>query len=254
MAGKPAPGRSTRTPSTKRTSAKGAVKGGAKAQGRKVKVAAIRRAQAGRLRRRRTLMVAALAVAVVAVVGVLYATYQNSSTAVSGTTPRGDYQVGRPGAGEKAPQFTLPSSAGGKVSLSTYRGKRVLLYFQEGVGCQPCFDQITDLEKDAAKIKAAGIDQVISITTSPLDAVTQKSKDMGLTTPVLSDPDVSVSRAYRANEYRMQMMGPNFDGHSFLLVDPDGTIRWRADYGGPPKETMYVPVDRLLADIEAGNR
>jgi peroxiredoxin Q/BCP len=52
----------------------------------------------------------------------------------------------------------------------------------------------------------------------------------------------------------MAMMGPNFDGHSFLLVGPDGRIKWRADYGGPPKEIMYVPVPRLLGDIKAGNR
>ncbi|XES00911.1 hypothetical protein HEP87_61260 [Streptomyces sp. S1D4-11] len=48
------------------------------------------------------------------------------------------------------------------------------------------------------------------------------------------------------------MMGTSRDGHSFLLVGPDGTIRWRADYGGAPDYTMYVPVDKLLADLKAG--
>ena len=36
--------------------------------------------------------------------------------------------------GEKAPGFTLPSAAGGTVSLSDYAGKPVLLYFSMGPG------------------------------------------------------------------------------------------------------------------------
>ncbi len=50
------------------------------------------------------------------------------------------------------------------------------------------------------------------------------------------------------------MMGDDRDGHSFILVGPDGTIRWRADYGGAPKYSMYVPVQRLLADLASGTK
>ena len=73
---------------------------------------------------------------------------------------------------------------------------------------------------------------------------------MGLTTPVLSDPDLAVSQQYGANQYGM--MGASRDGHTFILVGPDGIIRWRADYGGAPNYTMYVPVQTLLADLQAG--
>jgi len=31
-------------------------------------------------------------------------------------------------------------------------------------------------------------------------------------------------------------------------------IVWRADYGGAPKYTMYVPMDTLLADLRAGTQ
>jgi len=48
------------------------------------------------------------------------------------------------------------------------------------------------------------------------------------------------------------MMGTGADGHTFILVGPDGTIRWRADYGGAPNYTMYVPPTQLLADLQAG--
>lgn len=50
------------------------------------------------------------------------------------------------------------------------------------------------------------------------------------------------------------MMGASRNGHSFVLVGPDGKIQWRADYGGAPKYTMYVPADTILADLKAGRR
>ena len=59
-----------------------------------------------------------------------------------------------------------------------------------------------------------------------------------------------VSQAYTANGYGM--MGNSRDGHTFIVVGPDGRIRWRADYGGSPNYTMYVPISNLVADIRAG--
>jgi peroxiredoxin Q/BCP len=47
------------------------------------------------------------------------------------------------------------------------------------------------------------------------------------------------------------MMGTMRDGHSFVLVGPDGRIRWRADYGGAPKYTMFLPTEKMLADLTA---
>ncbi len=48
------------------------------------------------------------------------------------------------------------------------------------------------------------------------------------------------------------MMGTSTYGHTFIVVGPDGTIRWRADYGGSPNYTMYVEPDALLADLSEG--
>src|SRR5437899_2888767 len=83
-------------------------------------------------------------------------------------------------------------------------------------------------------------------------AIAQKTPDMHLTTPVLSDPDLTVSAAYHANDYGM--MGTSRDGHTFILVGTDGVIRWRADYGGAPNYTMDVPVTQLLSDLKAGQK
>lgn len=192
----------------------------------------------------------AWALLVVVAVGGLYLLYSASgdgqgspSAAASGYV----HVSGEPGAGEMAPAFTLPASTGGEVSLADYRGRSVLLYFQEGLMCQPCWDQIRDLEQNEAALTAAGVDEVVSITTDPVDLVARKMADEGLSTPVLSDPTLSVSRAYETNEYGM--MGTTRNGHSFILVGPDGEITWRADYGGAPDYTMFLPTEKMLADL-----
>jgi peroxiredoxin len=199
-------------------------------------------------RRRLVQWGAGIAVAT-ALTGGLYAVFTN---ATSNSTAGGGYQVGTPGIGTAAPGFSLASSSGGTMSLGQFKGRTVLLYFQEGLTCQPCWDQMTDLQKNAAQVKAAGIDQVLSITSDPANLIAQKVHDMNVTIPVLSDPNLSVSGDYHANSFGM--MGNSRDGHTFVLVGPDGTIEWRADYGGAPKYTMYVAPATLLADLKAGEK
>lgn len=194
-------------------------------------------------------LVIGVAVLVVIVVGVLYVVFRGSDQ--HSATSSGDrFQVGSPGIGQSAPAFTLASAAGGAVSLSGYRGKTVLLYFHEGLGCQPCWDQIRDLTKNWSQFHAAGVDDLVTITTGAANLIAQKMHDDSLSATALSDPDLSVSKAYHANQYGM--MGTGSDGHSFILVGPTGTIQWRADYGGAPNYTMYIAPSQLLADLRTG--
>jgi peroxiredoxin Q/BCP len=219
--------------------------------------AATRRKQAsrevGRLRdgspgRRRWTIIAMAGVVVLALVA-LYLVYQGSPGKQDTTAGGSGYRhvAGQPNAGAAAPGFTLAASSGNQVSLSDFHGRSVLLYFQEGLSCQPCWDQIRDLEKNQAALKNAGVDAVVSITTDPANLIGQKVTDEKLSTPVLSDPTLHVSHAYNASQYGM--MGDMRDGHSFVLVGADGMIRWRADYGGAPDYTMFLPTDRILADL-----
>lgn len=196
----------------------------------------------------RTKVVAGTAAA--AVLGGLFLVYDDAAEEVSGSSANLDYAVGSPGPGEQAIDFTLTSTEGEDVSLSDFRGQDVLLYVHEGVGCQPCFDQIRDLEKQAAKLEAAGIDQLVTITSAPRDVLAQKMDDDALASVALADPGLDMISSYEANKYGM--MGDSRAGHSFLLIDGDGEIVWRADYGGAPDYTMYLPVEQVLADLEGG--
>ncbi len=161
------------------------------------------------------------------------------------------YAVGLPGPGEPAPPIELASTTGKTFDLADYKGKQnVLLYFQEGLMCQPCWDQIVAIERELPKFNALGIGPIVSITGDPLHLIEQKVADEGIRSPVMADPGFNVSDAYDARSYGM--MGGQMAGHSFILVGKDGRIMWRGDYGGRPDYTMFVPTDALLADLRQG--
>jgi peroxiredoxin Q/BCP len=197
------------------------------------------------------IIVAALVGVAIVVLGVIFfLNTRGSSSPANSLADQYAFEVGHPGVGELAPAILLPSTDGGTFDLGAQRGKTVLLYFQEGLSCEPCWNQLKDIQSQQGAFGTLGIDRIVSITSDPLSALKQKVADEGITLSVLSDPTLSVSSTYAANQYGM--MGTSRDGHTFILVGPDGRIKWRADYGGAPKYIMYVPVENLLADIRAG--
>jgi peroxiredoxin Q/BCP len=64
-----------------------------------------------------------------------------------GTGGRYAYQVGDPGPGATAPPIRLEATDGKIFDLAAPAGQTTLLYFQEGLGCQPCWDQLTDIQQ-----------------------------------------------------------------------------------------------------------
>lgn len=178
-------------------------------------------------------------------------------------------------AGSKAPDFSLHSSTGNTISLSDYRGKKnVLLYFQEGVMCDPCWQQTLDIQKEYGKFQSKDI-ELLTITVDPLNAITKNARKFGITLPILADEDLKVSTAY--DVLKESMHPGSRPGHTFVLVDKNGDIVWKRAYFlasgstemtmrmkggrtmtmdmgmdmGTPDSVMYLPVDRLLADLKS---
>jgi peroxiredoxin Q/BCP len=216
-----------------------------------------RRVDPVRERRKRLALWSALAVGA-AVAGLYAITAVGGSSGGSAGSDSGlqgsgkyVYAVGAPGPGQPAPPITLSSTGGGTFDLATYRGKeQVLLYFQEGLMCQPCWDQIVAIEQEMAEFEELGIGRMVSISGDPLHLIEQKVADERITSPVLSDPNYAVSDSYDARAFGM--MDGQMAGHSFILVGKDGKIRWRADYGGEPNYTMFVPTDVVLQHLREG--
>src|SRR3989338_295923 len=88
--------------------------------------------------------------------------------------------------GTAAPDFTLPSTTGEEISLSDYRGKNnVLLYFQEGVMCPPCWTQMVDMESRIDEFNKKDI-RILTITTDRLYQSKNYAKQFGTNLPVLA--------------------------------------------------------------------
>jgi len=144
-------------------------------------------------------------------------------------------------AGARAPAFSEVDVVSGKpVTSASLRGHNVLLFFSEGVMCQACFEQIQALQARAGDLTRRRL-VLVNITTDPPSVLRQAAKAYGITTPLVSDEDRDMSRAY---DVLGQGMHPDTAGHTFVLVGADGQVRWRRDY-----TTMYVPPATLLASL-----
>lgn len=144
-------------------------------------------------------------------------------------------------AGASAPGFAEEDVVTGRpVTSADLRGRNVLLFFSEGVMCQACFEQIQALQARAGDLSRRGL-VLVNITTDPPSVLRQAAAAYGITTPLVSDEDRDMSRAY---DVLGQGMHPDTAGHTFVLVDSSGRVRWRRDY-----RTMYVPPATLLASL-----
>lgn len=137
-----------------------------------------------------------------------------------------------------APGFTLKTTTGTTVSLSDYRGKPVLLYFNEGAGCSSCTAQMAEIEKDAA-FRASGL-TVLPIVMNTADQIVPDLQQYGVRTPYLLD-DGSASKAYGTLGTGMHEGLP---GHGFVLIDKEGVKRWFGNY-----PSMFVAPAELLAQV-----
>ena len=131
--------------------------------------------------------------------------------------------------GDRAPAFSLPATDGKTVSLSQYKGKNVLLYFQEGVMCQPCWKQIGTMQQNIERFRQLDT-EIVTISVDSPSTWEPILKAEGVTTiPVLVDLDRKVSKAYGVLNLPSQMHADR-PGHTFVLVDKNSKIAWIADY------------------------
>jgi len=131
--------------------------------------------------------------------------------------------------GDRAPDFTLPATNGSTVSLNQYKGKNVLLYFQEGVMCQPCWKQIGTMQQNIERFRQLDT-EIVTISVDSPSTWEPILKAEGVTTiPVLVDLDRKVSKAYGVLNLPSQMHADR-PGHTFVLVDKNSKIAWIADY------------------------
>ncbi len=106
-------------------------------------------------------------------------------------------------------------------------------------------DQIVDLENSP---EFAALDvKLVNLATDSVPILTAAGSQWGVTTPLLSDSDQSVSEAYGVMRWATPGGEPS---HTFVLVGEDGTVKWIQDYGHSTNGgRMYVPITELVNAI-----
>ena len=145
--------------------------------------------------------------------------------------------------GDQAPDFTLPDADGNPVSLSSYRGRQVIVYFYPAAMTPGCTKEACDFRDNLDSLDA----QVLGISPDPPAKLARFRDRDALTFPLLSDPDHAVAAAYGAYGEK-KLYGKTTVGviRSTFVIDADGVIE-KALYG--VRATGHVA--RLLAEIGA---
>ncbi len=131
--------------------------------------------------------------------------------------------------GEQAPDFTLRDQDGEKVSLSDYKGRKLMLVFYPLDFSPVCSDQLSIYQEVKPEITAKGVELVgISIDSSYAHKAFQEK--LGVDTTLLSDfePKGEVARAYGS-----YIDGAGIANRTLVLIDENGVVAWTYESPNP---------------------
>ncbi len=114
--------------------------------------------------------------------------------------------------GKKAPEFTLNDINGRPFSLSSLRGKVVLLNFW-AIWCPPCIQEFPSFVRLKSSMKGKPFEIVSVAIDSPLKNISAFARKKGANFPVLYDGTKKVSRSYTV-----------FSLPTTFLIDREGRI------------------------------
>ena len=146
-----------------------------------------------------------------------------------------------PEAGAAAPNFTLPSQEGSKVSLDQFHGKWVVLYFYPRDFTTGCTLEAHNFQRDLEKFEKKNA-VIVGVSVDSVDSHKSFCTKEGLNFKLLSDTEHNVVQEYGSlAEYK----GVPIALRNTFLIDPEGVIR-----------KVYLKVkpaehsEELLADLD----
>ncbi len=145
-------------------------------------------------------------------------------TAMSETASATDTAPVRLSPGDPAPDFTLPDADGNQVSLSSYRGRRVIVYCYPAALTPGCTTQAVDFTEAAGELAEAGLD-IIGVSPDEPDKLLKFREKESLGITLVSDPDKATLKAYGAYGPK-KLYGKEVVGviRSTFIVDAEGRI------------------------------
>jgi peroxiredoxin len=149
-----------------------------------------------------------------------------------------------PRVGEPAPDFTLPSTAGGPVTLSSYRGrKNVLLAFFPLAFTSTCTAENSAFSEDLDQFEQADT-AVLPISVDSVPTLKEYKAKYQMRQDLLSDFKRDVSRCFGA------LLDDRFHSkRAYFLIDKQGLLRWahtEAELGAKRDDAELLRVIRTL--------
>ena len=126
--------------------------------------------------------------------------------------------------GMKAPDFTLPDKDGNPVTLSSFRGKKVVLYFYPKDNTPGCTRQACAFAARYEAFRSANI-EVIGISKDSVASHVKFAEKYNLPFHLLADPDRVVIESYGVWQEK-KMAGKVGMGvvHTTFIINENGII------------------------------
>ncbi|MDO3394741.1 thioredoxin-dependent thiol peroxidase [Nocardioides sp. SOB44] len=126
--------------------------------------------------------------------------------------------------GDPAPDFTLLDDAGNEVSLSSLRGRKVVVYFYPAAMTPGCTKQACDFTATQDAFREEGY-EVLGISPDKPEKLARFRDKEALGIRLLSDPDKTVMSAWGAFGEK-KMYGKVVQGviRSTFVVDEQGAV------------------------------
>ncbi len=127
--------------------------------------------------------------------------------------------------GDQAPDFTLQGDDGNEVSLSDYRGQKVVLYFYPKDGTPGCTREAVEFRDMMEKFEKEGI-VILGVSKDSVQSHQKFKRKHGLPFALLSDPEGKVLDLYGVWK-KKSLYGRTFMGteRTTFLIDEKGIIQ-----------------------------
>src|SRR6187399_2868932 len=127
--------------------------------------------------------------------------------------------------GQEAPAFTARDQDGNKISLSSYKGKKLILYFYSEAGSPTCTIESCNLRDNYSLLKKKGF-EVLGV--SPDDENKQKKFEIKykLPFPLIADNENKITALYGVHDMK-KLFGREYMGilRTTFVIDEKGIIR-----------------------------
>ena len=126
--------------------------------------------------------------------------------------------------GKRAPAFNLESDSGKKVSLTSLRGKRVVLYFYPKDDTPGCTQESCDFRDNLSRVEAQGA-VVFGVSKDSVSSHQKFKEKFSLPFPLLSDPSHAMLEKYGVWKEK-KLYGRSYMGveRTTVIIDENGKV------------------------------